>query len=143
MRRKLAYDPSVPVKDPDHWLYRLTSDEWLHAAENELERARAQLSTKHQRGGVAGTRRAAGMALNAVLAVALDESYGRSYMDHLKTLARDASVPEAIRMAAQSLLDAPLEAQLVQLGRGDTHLADAAQAIVEHARQRVAPKIRG
>ena len=129
----------MPGKDPDHWLHRLSADEWLRAADNELKRARVALQMKQHRMGVAGARRAAGMAWNAVLVIAPDDSYGRSYMEHLKALAADATVPEPIRLAAQSLVDAPLEAQLVQLGAGDTRLADAAAAIVEHARARIAP----
>jgi HEPN domain-containing protein len=127
--------------DPSHWLYRFTPEEWLRAAEGELSRARAALTLKQQRVGVAGARRAAGMAWNGVLSLAPDEAYGRSYMDHLKAMAGDATVPETIRAAAQALVDAPLEAKLVTLGaHGDTHIADAAMAIVEHARERVTPK---
>lgn len=129
----------MPGKDPDHWLHRLSADEWLLAGENELQRARAALRMKQQRMGVAGARRAAGMAWNAVLVNAPDDRYGRSYMEHLKALAGDATVPEPIRLAALALVDAPLDAQLVQLGAGDTRLADAAAAIVEHARARIFP----
>ena len=128
-------------KDPDHWLYRLTPEEWLRAAENELKHAHASLEGKQQRAGVAGARRAAGMAWNAVLALAAepDPEYGRSYMDHLKAVARDAAIPQAVRLAAQALIDAPLDQKLVSLGRGDTRLAESAAAIVAHARERVAP----
>jgi HEPN domain-containing protein len=130
-------------RDPDHWLYRLSPDEWLRAAEGELARARAALVAKQQRAGVAQARRAAGMAWNAVLALAardaLDEKYGRSYMDHLKALAGDEAVPPEVRIAARSLLQAPLQSDIVQLGPGDTRLADAAQAIVDHARVRLSP----
>ena len=131
----------MPGKDPDHWLYRLTPDEWLRAAENELAHAAGSLTGRQQRAGVAGARRAAGMAWNAVLAAAetIDEQYGRSYMDHLHALAKDASVPEVIRAAAQSLLDAPLTQTLVPLGRGDARLADSARAILAHARALVLP----
>jgi HEPN domain-containing protein len=130
------------MKDPDHWLYRLTADEWLHAAENELLRAAEALAKKQQRAGVAGARRAAGMAWNAVLVVALDEQYGRSYMEHLQALARDATVPEPIHLAARALLEAPLAPTVIPLGpRGDTRLAEAAQAILEHARSLVAPSV--
>src|SRR5262245_57832093 len=58
---------AMPERDPDHWLYRLDAGEWLRAAENELKRAEAALTHKQQRAGVAGARRAAGMAWNAVL----------------------------------------------------------------------------
>jgi HEPN domain-containing protein len=127
--------------DPNHWLRRLSPEDWLQAAENELLRARHALHTKQQRPGVAGARRAAGMAWNAVLSIAPDEAYGRSYMDHLKAMATDATVPETIRDAARQLVAAPLETKLVQLGAGDEHLADAAAAIVAHARNRLKPTV--
>jgi HEPN domain-containing protein len=129
----------MPAKDPDHWLYRFTVEEWLRAAEHELRRAEEALAKKQQRSGVAGARRAAGMAWNAVLCVALDEQYGRSYMEHLQALSRDATVPAPVRDAASALLAAPLATNVVALGRGDTSLAEAARLIVGHARQLVAP----
>jgi HEPN domain-containing protein len=131
------------TEDPTHWLYRLSPDDWLRAADNELGRAERALKDKHQRPGVAGARRAAGMALNGVLALAdaVDERYGRSYMEHLRALAADAVVPKAVREAARDLIDAPLDTGLVLIGAGDTRLADAARAVVHYARQRVhAPK---
>ncbi len=125
--------------DPDHWLYRLSAQDWLRAAENELVRAYDALKRKQHRQGVAGARRAAGMAWNAVLVMALDEVYGRSYMDHLKALSEDPAVPETIRAAALQLVQAPLATNIVPLGAGDTRFADAARSILEHARQRVSP----
>jgi HEPN domain-containing protein len=129
----------MPERDPHHWLYRFDAEEWLRAAENELNRAEAALGHKQQRAGVAGARRAAGMAWNAVLWLSLDEKYGRSYMEHLQALAVDVSVPEAVKLAAGALVAAPLQSEVVPLGRGDTRLADAARTIVAHARQRVSP----
>ena len=82
----------MPGRDPSHWLHRLDAEEWLRAAANELARAEEALLHKQQRPGLAGARRAAGMAWNAVLVGAEDESYGRSYMDHLHALAEDARV---------------------------------------------------
>src|SRR3954447_10465897 len=108
----------MPGSDPNHWLHRLSPEEWLQAAENELLRARKALAIKQQRMAVAGVRRAAGMAWNAVLSIAPDEAYGRSYMDHLKALQEDATVPPSIREAARQLVNAPLETKLVQLGHG-------------------------
>jgi HEPN domain-containing protein len=129
-------------KDPGHWLYRLTSEEWLRAAEKELGAAEQALAGKHQRAGVASARRAAGMAWNAVLVHTSDETgYGRSYMDHLQAIARAEDVPEVVRQAARQLLDAPLGAELIKLGaHGDTRLAREAEAILEHARARVRPQ---
>ena len=81
------------------------------------------------------------MAWNGVLALAeaIDERYGRSYMEHLAALSDDPAVPESVRLAADALRAAPLSTEIVTLGRGDTKLADAAAAIVEHARLRVHP----
>jgi uncharacterized protein (UPF0147 family) len=62
-------------------------------------------------------------------------------MDHLKAMANDSTIPETIRAAAKTLVEAPLDTKLVTLGhQGDTHLADAAQAIITHANDRITPK---
>ena len=127
----------MPGRDPSHWLHRFDAEEWLRAAANELQRAEEALSHKQQRPGVAGARRAAGMAWNAVLVGAEDERYGRSYMDHLKALAVDERVDEAVRAAARQLVDAPLATNVIPLGRGDTRFAEAARVIAEEARRRV------
>ena len=127
----------MPGRDPSHWLHRLDAEEWLRAAANELARAERALGDKQQRAGVAGARRAAGMAWNAVLVRAEDATYGRSYMEHLQALTRDERVPEPVRAAAAQLLGAPLATNVVPLGRGDTRLADAARALVDEARRRI------
>ena len=129
----------MPGRDPGHWLHRLDAAEWLAAAATELAHCAEKLAQRAVRAGVTHARRAAGMAWNAVLSMAPDEAYGRSYMDHLKALAEDATVPSPIREAARALAGAPLESGLVQLGAGDVHLADLAAAIVAHARDRVKP----
>lgn len=128
----------MPGRDPTHWLHRLTAEEWLRAARNELGRAEQALAHKQRRPGVAGARRAAGMAWNAVLVGAEDAAYGRSYMDHLHALARDAGMAEPVRRAAEALLEAPLATNVVPIGRGDTRLADCARVILEEAERRVA-----
>jgi HEPN domain-containing protein len=126
--------------DPAHWLYRLSPSEWLQAAENELRTAERALGQRQQRAGVAGARRAAGMALNAVLAARSDEtSWGRSYMDHLQAVAADDGLPEPLRVSANHLLDAPLVTNVVPIGLGkgggETRLAtEDAAAFVELAR---------
>ena len=127
----------MPGRDPTHWLHRLDADEWLRAAAKELARAEESLAHKQQRPGVAGARRAAGMAWNAVLVGAEDEAYGRSYMDHLHALAKDERAPEPVRAAAAMLVEAPLATNVIPLGRGDTRFADAARVIVDEARRRV------
>jgi HEPN domain-containing protein len=129
----------MPGRDPTHWLHRLTADEWLRAAEGELARAERALAARQQRAGVAQARRAAGMALNALLALAEDERYGRSYMEHLERLAVDEAVLAPVREAARALLSAKLALEVIPLGKGDTGPAQAARLVLEHARQRVAP----
>jgi HEPN domain-containing protein len=127
----------MPGRDPSHWLHRFDAEEWLRAADNELGRSEEALLRKQHRPGLAGARRAAGMAWNAVLVGSDDESYGRSYMDHLRALAADARVDEAVRAAAHALLEMPLATNVIPLGRGDTRMADCARVIVDEARRRV------
>ena len=123
-------------KDPEHWLYRLTSDEWLRAAANELAHSRRAFSAKSQREAVTHARRAGGMACNAILWLRADDSYGRSYMDHLAQLAKDPAIPTTIQQDAQALLSMPMKLDLVQLGtRGDPTKADPAARILEWAHQ--------
>lgn len=127
----------MPGRDPSHWLHRLDAEEWLLAAQNELARAEDALGRRQHRSGVAGARRAAGMAWNAVLVQKDDAAYGRSYMDHLEAMARDERVPETVRAAAAQLLEAPLATDVIPLGKGDTRLAGMARLIVDEARRRV------
>ncbi|HEY2743146.1 MAG TPA: hypothetical protein VGL86_00930 [Polyangia bacterium] len=127
----------MPGRDPSHWLHRLDAEEWLRAAANELSRAEEALLSKQQRPGVAGARRAAGMAWNAVLVGDEDAAYGRSYMDHLRALAGDARVAESVRVAARALVEAPLATNVIPLGRGDTTMVAHARVIVDEARRRV------
>lgn len=128
-------DLATPA-DAGHWLYRLTAEQWLAAADNELRAAQQALSAKQQRAGVTYARRAAGMALNARLRLAPDAAYGRSYMEHLQALHKDPAVSMELREAAGALLAVPLTQQLVTLGpRGDTRLADFAARIIAYARR--------
>jgi hypothetical protein len=129
----------VPGTDPSHWLHRLTPDEWLAAAETEVELAAAALARRAARPGVTHARRAAGMAWNAVLAAAPDGEalvarFGRSYMEHIEALVAATDVPEEIRVAAALLLHTPpVPPTLITLGKPDLRALDAARAIVRHA----------
>jgi HEPN domain-containing protein len=136
----------MPEKDPSHWLYRLTPTEWLQAAENELAAARRAAAARQQRAAVTQARRAAGMALNALLLAEQvpDPAYGRSYMDHLHALAGDPRVREEVRLAARRLLDMPLTGQVVAIrlpGRGDegAHIVEPAVLIMSYVREVIAP----
>ena len=131
-------------KDPAHWLYRLSVDEWLAAADNELELCEAALARRAFRPGVTHARRAAGMAWNAVLVVNLErekemERYGRSYMGHVAALASDDGAPDEIRAAARELRDTPAAPpSLITLGKPNLAPLQAAQRVVTYARQRTA-----
>ena len=127
----------MPGPDPSHWLHRLTADEWLAAADTELLHCEQTLGRRAVRAGVTHARRAAGMAWNAVLVMAPDDKYGRSYMDHVVALAADDGAPAPVREAAARLRDTPATPpQLVQLGRTDPAPLEAARMIVDHARSR-------
>ena len=130
------------MKPADHWLWRLSAHQWLSAATSEL--AHGHDRVRARRTAITHARRAAGMALNAVL-VRLKESgdpraahaetmWGRSYQHHLKAVA-DPNDPAAslllspaAQIHAQTLLSTPVGAgPLVRLGSDAT--ADARSAL--------------
>jgi HEPN domain-containing protein len=125
-------------RDPDHWLLRLSPDEWIRAALGELARAeRAWAQRGDARSGATGAKRAAGMALNGALIVEPDAQWGRTYVEHLEALAVDGRVPDAVRTACRRVLDsgAPLESQLVSLRTPRSHepVVEAARDVIAHA----------
>ncbi len=125
------------TRDPDDWLRKLTPDEWIRAAMAELRRAEAAYASGDGRGGSAGVKRAAGMALNAALIVEPDETWGRSYLDHVKALAEDGRVPQAVRDACRIVLEAkgPTSGGVVSLRtpRANDAVLEAAKDVVAHA----------
>jgi hypothetical protein len=128
----------MPAKDPNHWLYRLSAEEWLAAAETELGHCQQTLARRAIRPGVTHARRGAGMALNAVLVVEERSAWGRSYMEHVVALADDQAAPAAVRAAARLLRDTPPQPPaLVSLGKPDLRVLEAARAVVDWARARV------
>ncbi len=125
------------------WLERLSALEWLAAADNELAQGEQALGRRAFRPAVTHARRAAGMALNAVLrltpAAAWPTGWGRSYMDHVVGLASEDRAPEVVREAATLLRDTPPQAPaLVRLGAPDRRFLEAAQAIIDWARAETA-----
>src|SRR5262245_36906255 len=94
------------VKDSSHWLFRLSPDEWVAAALAELRRAEEAYARNDARAGLAGCKRAAGMALNGALIVEPNDAWGRSYVDHVRCLAESKDVPDAVRAASKLLRDA-------------------------------------
>ena len=124
------------TRDPAHWLHRFSPDEWIHAALGELSRADKAWAAGQLRAGVVGVKRAAGMALNAALIVEPDESWGRTYIEHVEALVVDARVPEAVRAAARGVLDAtPPSGEIVRLRTPRAHgpVIEAARDVIAHA----------
>lgn len=132
-------DMSAPpfVRDASHWLFKLSPDEWIRAGLSDLDRAKAAYDANNPRAGLAGARRAAGMALNGALIVEPAELWGRSYVDHLMALARDAAVPARVREACSELTgaSAPSAAKLVTLRTSsqEHRILEAARDVIAHA----------
>ncbi len=142
----MAVDPEAIDPRATHWLWRLDADAWLRAASTELTAGEAHLDSR--RTAVTHARRAAGMALNAVLVTlgdtlgdtlgehdseAPEQRWGRSYIDHLRALAdaderRRHPLAATTQAAAARLLAIPVVPgpALVQLGRGPHSAAQQA-----------------
>jgi HEPN domain-containing protein len=123
-------------RDPNHWLHRMTPDEWIRAALGELARARQACERGDARGCAAGVKRAAGMALNAALIVEPQQAWGRTYVEHLQALAVEPQVPEAVRSAAREVLEAGVPSGgVVRLRTPRTQVApvEAAHDVIAHA----------
>jgi hypothetical protein len=125
----------VAGSDPGHWLHRLDSAEWLAAADTELLHCAEALHRRAFRPGVTHARRAAGMAVNAVLVLRPEERLGRSYMEHVRALAEESPVQEAALLLRDTPAAPP---ELYTLGRPDLRVLEAARAIIEHCRATVA-----
>ncbi|MGH7269715.1 MAG: hypothetical protein ACREJ3_04730, partial [Polyangiaceae bacterium] len=85
---------------------RFAPEGWIRAALHELAQAEKAWESGQVGAGTVGAKRAAGMALNAALAVEPDATWGRSYVQHLVGLRADSRVPEAVRSACRAVLDA-------------------------------------
>jgi hypothetical protein len=121
-------------RDASHWLFKLSPDEWIRAATGELRQAEAAYAKKNGRAGLAGARRAAGMALNGALIVAPNEAWGRSYMDHLLALKADPNA--RVAAAATTLVDTPLpggEVVALRTAKADERILEAARDLIAHA----------
>jgi HEPN domain-containing protein len=123
-------------RDPDHWLFKFSPREWLRAAMAELHRAEQAYRGKDARGGLAGARRAAGMALNAALIAEPNERWGRTYVEHLAALQEDVRVPKEVRDASRLLTETrPPGHEIVVLRskERDERVLEAARDVMAHA----------
>jgi HEPN domain-containing protein len=120
---------------PADWLCRASPREWMKEAMQELREAEKSLAKRDQKTGYTQLRRAAGKALNAALSYEPQDAWGRSYMDHVRALAEDASVPEQVRASATKLVHAsPNDVKLIML-KPERHyetLVEAAKDVVAH-----------
>ncbi len=120
----------------EEWLTKLSPKEWISAALGELARAEAAYARGDVRGGIAGCKRAAGMALNAALSVEPNPAWGRTYVEHVEALATDAAVPEAVRASCKAVLEAKAPTSVLATLRtkaGDVKVAEAARDVIAHA----------
>ena len=125
------------VRDDSHWLFKLSPDEWISAALSDMRRAEEAYQAKNTRGGLAGAKRAAGMALNGVLILEPNELWGRTYVEHISAAAVDAAVPDRVREACREILDAtmPGQTKLVALRISSTEqrVLEAARDVIAHS----------
>jgi len=76
-------------------------------AQGDVEIFRAEKFMKNNFDGKVRTcsRRAAGFYIDGLLSIKPNESYGRSFMTHLKALSLDNSIPGYIKKSAEILLE--------------------------------------
>jgi HEPN domain-containing protein len=123
-------------RDPEHWLFKYSPREWIRAAMGELHRAEQAYKAKDARAGLAGARRAAGMALNAALIAEPNERWGRTYIEHLLALKDDASVPEVVRDGSRLLMETQPPGHEIVVLRSkdkDERVLEAARDVMAHA----------
>jgi len=131
----MPLEPGSAGALPD-WLARHSPEDWIRQGLGELGRAEQRLRAHDRAAGVLGLRRAAGMALNGALSVKL-RPWGRTYVEHLRALADDGEVPEAVRNAAKLLNDVPVDQQpnVVRLTPPSESVrwVEAAKTVMAHA----------
>jgi HEPN domain-containing protein len=124
-----------PAAEPA-WLTRLSPQEWLRQGMQELSRAQQLLAAHDRSAGVLSLRRAAGMSLNGALSLVWRE-WGRTYVEHVRAIATDDTVPAAVRDAAKVLNDVQLESapNIVRLTppSESARWLEAAKTIMAHA----------
>ena len=77
--------------------------EWLNKADGELAQAEQAWKSGNAGRGRVGSRRAAGMALKALLRLEPNAAYGTSFMHHVAGIADDPKIDGEVREAAWRL----------------------------------------
>jgi hypothetical protein len=126
----------TPHDEARPWLTRLDSSEWLKAGLGELSRAERAFAERDLSRGIAGVKRAAGMALNAALLIVPNDDWGQSYVEHLRALGAQGGAPAAVCEAAKLLAElSPPRGDVVGITtarRVETWL-EAARTVMAHA----------
>jgi hypothetical protein len=123
-------------RDPNDWLRRYSPKEWIRAGMKELHLAETAYKQRNVRAALAGCKRAAGMALNAALIFEPNDEWRRTYVEHLRALAKDTSVPEAVRAAAMVIVDMPApggEIVIIRSPAQDEKVLEATRDVIAHA----------
>jgi HEPN domain-containing protein len=123
-------------RDPQHWLFKFSPEEWIRVALREIRQAEEAFKAHNVRAGLAGSKRAAGMALNGALILVPNPAWGRSFTDHIQALSKDDTAPQAVRDACKVLLEAPVPSGSfvpLRTSRSDERVLEAARDVMAHA----------
>ncbi len=123
-------------RDPNDWLRKYSPREWLSVSMKELAQAEAAFAVNRARTATTACKRAAGMALNAALALEPNIAWGRTYVEHLVAVSQDQSVPSEVRIACRFILEAdgPTPSVVVLRTRAKDHrVVEAVRDIQAHA----------
>jgi hypothetical protein len=124
------------LADATAFLSRYSAQGWIERSLRELALAEQAFAERQPATAAAAMKRAAGMALNGALRAVPRADWGRSYVDHLKAIAVDDSLPKAVSEAANSILQfAPQPGTFVLLRspRRDDQLLEATRTVMAHA----------
>ncbi len=124
------------TRDPNDWLRRYSPKEWIRAAMKELRAAEQSYAQRNARAALASCKRAAGMALNAALIVEPNDAWKRTYVEHLRALAEDTTVPAAVSAAARAIIDMPQPGGQIVIIRSpnqDERILEATRDVIAHA----------
>lgn len=124
------------LADSTAWLSRYSAEGWIERSLSELALAEQAFAERQPTAAAAALKRAAGMALNGALCVVPRNDWGRSYVDHLRAIAADNTLPQAVSAAAEAILQfAPQPGTFVLLRTPakDERLLEATRTVMAHA----------
>ncbi len=117
-------------------IHKHTPGEWIARSMTDVKYAEKSFKARKTAEGIQACKRAAGMAINAILLCHPEHSLGNTIADRLHTLSHDPSVPAAVRDACSLLVNAALPGgDLLLLARPNKEqaLLEAAKDVMAHA----------